>query len=195
MIAGILLAAGRGRRYGGDKLMAQLAPAGAAANPGAEVGAEACRRLRSVLPRVIAVVRPGAVQLAASLQRAGAEVIACDSADLGMGRSLAFGVAAASAADGWVVALADMPWVTPDTIRAVVAAINAGAPIAAPFHDGRRGHPVGFARTFLPQLLDLSGDEGARRIVEAFGDDVVRIDVDDRGILRDVDEREDLRPD
>jgi molybdenum cofactor cytidylyltransferase len=88
-----------------------------------------------------------------------------------------------------------MPWVLADTLRAVAAAVAAGAPIAAPFHDGRRGHPVGFGRALLPELLELSGDEGARRILAAASERVVRIDVDDPGILRDVDYREDLRAD
>lgn len=195
MIAGVLLAAGRGGRFGGGKLMAPFAASGNAAAPGAAVGATACRRLRSVLPRVIAVVRPDDAALAASLAEAGAEVRVFAGADRGMGASLAFGVSTLPDARGWVVALADMPWVLPDTLRAVTAALAAGAPIAAPFHDGRRGHPVGFARALLPELLALSGDEGARRILAAAGERVVRIDVDDPGILRDVDYREDLQAD
>jgi molybdenum cofactor cytidylyltransferase len=195
VITGILLAAGRGRRFGGAKLMARLASPKASAGSGIEIGAMACRQLRSVLPRVIAVVRPDDADLAASLSNAGAEVIVFADADRGMGASLAFGVAAAPQARGWVVALADMPWVLADTLRAVAAALAAGAPIAAPFHDGRRGHPVGFGRALLPELLELSGDEGARRILAAAGERVVRIDVDDPGILRDVDYRKDLQAD
>ncbi len=195
MITGILLAAGRGRRFGGAKLMARLASPNASAGSGLAVGAMACRQLRSVLPRVIAVVRPDDADLAASLSNAGAEVIVFADADRGMGASLAFGVAAVPQAQGWIVALADMPWVLADTLRAVAAALAAGAPIAAPFHDGRRGHPVGFGRALLPDLLELSGDEGARRILAAASERVVRIDVDDPGILRDVDYREDLRAD
>lgn len=195
MIAGILLAAGRGGRFGGAKLMAPLAAGDDAAAPCIAVGAMACRTLRSVLPRVIAVVRSGDADLAASLADAGAEVVVFAGADRGMGASLAFGVSAAPDARGWVVALADMPWVLPGTVRAVTAALAAGATIAAPFHDGRRGHPVGFARALLPELLALSGDEGARGILAAAGERVVRIDVDDAGILRDVDYREDLPAD
>jgi molybdenum cofactor cytidylyltransferase len=195
VITGILLAAGRGRRFGGAKLMARLASPKASVGSGIEIGAMACRQLRSVLPRVIAVVRPDDADLAASLSNAGAEVIVFADADRGMGASLAFGVAAAPQAQGWVVALADMPWVLPDTLRAVAAALATGAPIAAPFHDGRRGHPVGFGRALLPELLELSGDEGARRILAAASERVVRIDVDDPGILRDVDYRKDLQAD
>lgn len=195
MIAGVLLAAGRGGRFGGAKLMARLAASGNAAAPGIAVGAMACRQLRSVLPRVIAVVRPDDADLAASLAEAGAEVRVFADADRGMGASLAFGVSVVPDARGWVVALADMPWVTQGTVRAVTAALAAGASIVAPYHGGRRGHPVGFSRALLPELLALSGDEGARKILAAAGERVFRIDVDDPGILQDVDYREDLQAD
>lgn len=195
MIAGVLLAAGRGGRFGGAKLMARLAASGNAAAPGIAVGAMACRQFRSVLPRVIAVVRPDDADLAASLAEAGAEVSVFADADRGMGASLAFGVSVVPDARGWVVALADMPWVMQGTVRAVTAALAAGAPIAAPYHGGRRGHPVGFSRALLPELLALSGDEGARKILAAAGERVFRIDVDDPGILQDVDYREDLQAD
>jgi molybdenum cofactor cytidylyltransferase len=195
VIAGILLAAGRGRRFGGAKLTARLGKAGAASGPGVEIGVLACRSLRMVLPRVVAVVRPDDAELAACLAGAGAEVVACADADRGMGTSLACGVAAAADAGGWIVALADMPWVLPDSIRAVADALAAGAPVAAPFHEGRRGHPVGFGRAVLHELLALSGDEGARGILAQAPERVLRIDVNDPGILRDVDVREDLQPD
>ena len=186
MIAGILLAAGRASRFGGAKLAAPLA------GEGGSVGVVACRNLVAALPYTVAVVRPGDAALAAALQRAGAQVIACPDADRGMGTSLAFAVAAAHTADGWVVALADMPWVGPSTMRAVAAAVAAGAEVAAPFHRGARGHPVGFGRVCLPALLALAGDEGARQIVAAWGTRVHRVDVDDPGCLRDVDRPADL---
>jgi molybdenum cofactor cytidylyltransferase len=96
--------------------------------------------------------------------------------------------------EGWVIALADMPFVRPDTIAAVAAALARGAPIAAPVHDGRRGHPVGFSRRFLNDLLALSGDSGARRIVAAHADATFLIPCSDPGVLADVDVAGDLHP-
>jgi molybdenum cofactor cytidylyltransferase len=107
-----------------------------------------------------------------------------------MGASLAWGVRAAPAAAGWVIALADMPWVRSQTIAAIVAALRAGAPIAAPECRGRRGHPVGFAAAYYPQLSVLSGDEGAKRLLGE--QSVVLVATDDEGVLRDVDTRADL---
>ncbi len=186
MIAGVLLAAGRATRFGAAKLLAAL--------PGADdpVGARACRNLVAVLPWTVAVVRPGDDELAEVLGAVGARVIACPDADRGMGASLACGVAAARGADGYVIALADMPWVAPATARAVAEALAGGAEVAAPWHAGRRGHPVGFGRTCGPALLSLCDDEGARRVFAARERDAVRIDVDDPGCIADVDRPGDL---
>ena len=109
-----------------------------------------------------------------------------------MGASLACAVAASRDAGGWIVALADMPWLAPATIRAVADAIRAGASIAAPFTGGRRGHPVGFAQSHRDALLGLQGDEGARAIVAAAGNALVRLAIDDPGAFADVDTPGDL---
>ena len=102
-IVGVLLAAGRGERFGGGKLLVPL-PAGP--NAGVALGVAACRNLRAAVGGVIAVVRPGDPALVASFAREGAHVVVAANADGGMGASLAAGIAAASGADGFVVALA-----------------------------------------------------------------------------------------
>ena len=193
-VVGILLAAGRGERFGGDKLLAKAAAGDPALSDvaGECIGVAACRHLLAVLPRVIAVVRPGDAALAAALGASGATIVRCAKAAEGMGASLACGVNAAPQASGWVVALADMPWILPATITRVAAAVADGAPVAAPFHAGRRGHPVGFSAACYAMLAALTGDEGAKTVVAAHADSVARIDVDDAGILRDVDTRADL---
>jgi molybdenum cofactor cytidylyltransferase len=184
-VVGILLAAGRGERFGGDKL---LEPLGAGT-----VGATACRNLLAAVPEVLAVVRPGDAQLAAALADAGARIVECADADEGMGASLACGVRTASDAGGWVIALADMPWIDAGTIARVAAAVAGGAVVAAPFHRGRRGHPVGFGRDCAAALAVLRGDDGAKAVVAAHAAAMLRIDVDDAGVLRDVDTPNDLR--
>jgi molybdenum cofactor cytidylyltransferase len=110
-----------------------------------------------------------------------------------MGVSLACAAQAAADADGWVVALADMPWIAPATIDAVAGALRDGAPLVAPTFRGIRGHPVGFAGAFGPQLRALTGDEGARVILSAHLPSLRLIEVADPGIVRDVDRPEDLR--
>jgi molybdenum cofactor cytidylyltransferase len=187
-VVGILLAAGRGERFGGDKLLARLGMAPEA--PG--VGEVACRNLVAAIPNVVAVVRAGDARLAAVLATAGARVVPCADADDGMGASLACGVRATRDAGGWIIALADMPWLRVETIAAVAAAIAGGATVAAPFFHGRRGHPVGFGPACGAALAALSGDDGAKAVLAAHRDVIVRIDVDDPGTLRDIDTRQDL---
>lgn len=186
---GILLAAGRGVRFdptgATSKLHARL-PGGQA------VAGAAARALRKALPNVLAVVRPGDDVLAAELRAAGCDVMACPDAASGMGASLAFAIRATTPSPfGWIVALADMPFIDPATVVALCDALADGASIAAPEWAGRRGHPVAFAPEHGPELLALGGDQGARALLAAHP--VTLVPVDDPGVLRDVDTLSDLR--
>src|SRR5258706_4362094 len=143
-IRGILLAAGYSKRFGSNKLL-QTLPAGTP-EAGTPIGLAAARHLLEALPESIAVVRPRAQKLAKLLGDAGCNTVVCKNASEGMGTSLAAGVRATADADGWIVALADMPFIRPETIRIVTKALQEGAAIAAPSFHGVRGHPVGFAR-------------------------------------------------
>ena len=185
----MLLAAGRAERFGGAKLLAPL-PRGP--NAGLPVGVAACNNLRSAVADVIAVVRPDDLAAAPALEAAGARVVVADRADEGMGASLAAGVAAALDDCGYLVALADMPWVDPKTIARIASALEAGASIVAPRFRGERGHPVGFAPLHREALLALTGDEGARSIIDAHRGVLQLIEVDDPGVVRDVDTPLDL---
>jgi molybdenum cofactor cytidylyltransferase len=127
------------------------------------------------------------------LRATGAQVIECDRAHEGMGATLASGVAATADSAGWIVALADMPWIAPATIESVAARLREGASIVAPIHAGQRGHPVGFAAAWFSELVALTGDGGARSVIARHAAAVQTIEVDDPGVLRDVDRREDLR--
>lgn len=184
MIVGVLLAAGSGSRFGGGKLLAKLAD-------GTPVGARSARTLRSAVDRAIAVVRPGDSELGALLEAEGFEVLPFAGAAEGMGASLAHGVAASPEADGWLVALADMPWIRPETASGVANLLRGGALIAAPAREGRRGHPVGIGSSLISELTALRGDRGAREILSRHVESIALLDVEDDGILLDVDELSD----
>ena len=188
-VVGILLAAGRGSRFGSDKLRARLAEVKAAGMP---LAVAAARNLVAALPESVAVVRPGNAELVRLLGAASVRLVECARADDGMGASLACGINASMDADAWVVALADMPWIEPATIRKVADALRAGASIAAPALRGQRGHPVGFSRRHYAALAALTGDLGARGILERNAAELRAVDVDDPGILADVDRPADL---
>jgi molybdenum cofactor cytidylyltransferase len=85
-----------------------------------------------------------------------------------------------------------MPAVAPHTIARIIAALAAGAAIAVPCHQGRRGHPVGFAARFVPRLRELTQDRGARGILHNNVDAVLEIPIDDAGVVTDVDTVTDL---
>jgi molybdenum cofactor cytidylyltransferase len=189
-IRGVLLAAGYSKRFGSNKLLHPL-PAGSP-EAGVPIALASARHFIQALPESVAVIRPRAQKLGKILRDAGCNTVVCKNAAEGMGVSLAEGVRATEDAHGWVVALADMPYLKPDTIRVIAKALSDGAAIAAPAYRGERGHPVGFARRFLDELTGLRGDAGARDILKAHPDWVTLYEVDDPGVLRDIDERSDL---
>ena len=186
-IVGLLLAAGSATRFGSDKLQHSLPH-------GVSMAVQSARHLKSQLPRVVAVVRPHSSDLAKNLSAEGCEVVVCEKAAEGMGASLACAVRAAGVADGYLVALADMPFVRPSSIAAVRDALAGGAPLAAPFWRARRGHPVGVAGEFVEELLGLRGDEGAKALLAANARRLVKIPVGDPGVIRDIDTPADLAP-
>jgi molybdenum cofactor cytidylyltransferase len=184
---GLLLAAGSASRFGSDKLQHRL-PHGVA------IAVQAARHLKAEVPRVVAAVRPGAQETARALAAEGCEVVVCERAAEGMGASLACAARAAGEADGYLVALADMPFVRPSTIAAVRDALAGGAVIAAPYFRARRGHPVGFAGRLSSALAALAGDAGAKSVLDAHAAQLVKVPVGDPGALRDIDKPSDLAP-
>ena len=181
-IIGLLLCGGASRRFGRNKLLEGDDP----------LAARAARNLMAGTGRVLAVLPVGEAALRAALEPLGCEVLETDRTARGMGASIAAGVKASAEAAGWIVALGDMPLVRPDTIRRVRRALEEGAPLAAPFTEGRRGHPVGFAAELAAELMALDGDVGARELIARHGERLERLQIDDPGIFVDVDTREDL---
>jgi molybdenum cofactor cytidylyltransferase len=186
-IVGLLLAAGSGTRFGSDKLRHALPH-------GVEMAVQAARHLKGEVGRVVAVVRPGADELARQLRNEGCHVVVCDNAAQGMGASLACAARAAGKAEGYLIALADMPFIRRSTIGGVRDALASGAALAAPYFRARRGHPVGIAGRFYDDLVLLEGDEGAKGLLRMHEDLLVKVPIGDPGVLRDIDRPEDLAP-
>ena len=186
-IVGLLLAAGSATRFGSDKLRHALPH-------GVPIAVQAARHLKQEITRVVAVVRLHSPELKASLESEGCEVVVCESAAEGMGASLACAARAAGEADGYLIALGDMPFVRRTTIAAVRDALAAGAPLAAPYFRARRGHPVALGKAFYKDLLTRRGDEGAKQIIADHERLLVKIPVGDPGTIRDIDTPDDLAP-
>ena len=137
-IAAILLAAGAGTRFGGEKLLHPL-------DDGVAIAAHAARNLLAATPEVIAVVRWGDFPLYDMLEQEGCQVTMFQGAARGMGASLAHGIAQARGADGWVVALADMPRVPADIIKKIIAALEGGPWSSRPSTKGNAAILSGLA--------------------------------------------------
>ena len=183
-IVGLLLAAGSASRFGADKLRHPLPH-------GVPIAVQALRHLAAEVPEVIAVVKPGDAGL---FPTGDCKVVVCERASEGMGASLACAVRAAGKREGYLVALADMPFIRRTSIAAVRQALERGAPLAAPYFRARRGHPVGIGGAFYEQLIALGGDEGAKQILSEHAAQLVKIPTGDPGVIRDIDTPADLTP-
>lgn len=186
MKQGILLAAGFSRRFGANKLLQPLAD-------GIPMALIAARHLRAAVPNVLAIVNPGDPTLARLLDEDGFPVTVCPRAEDGMGASLAWAVRQTPQASAWIVALADMPFIRSETIAQVADAIERPTALAVPVFHGRRGHPVGFGQAYFEQLIQLTGDEGARSILHDHAEQVRWLACEDPGIVADIDTPADLR--
>lgn len=182
-VAGVLLAAGTSTRFGDDnKLLATV--------DGDPLVRRAARTLldTSVAP-VIVVVGHEADRVSDALE--GLDVEFVRNADYAAGQSTSvragIGAVAGREIDAAVVALGDMPFVDPDTVRTLVSAYEAGVGDAlAAAHDGRRGNPVLFDRRFFEALTRVDGDIGGRGILLE-SDRSACVAVPDSGVRRDVD--------
>jgi molybdenum cofactor cytidylyltransferase len=184
-VVGVLLAAGAARRFGADKLCHPL-------EDGTPLGVVAGRNLIEALPVSVAVLRPGERVLATALAALGFTVVRNEQPELGMGASLARGVAAAGSADGWMIALADMPWIRPATMLRLRQRLGQGASMVAPSFRGQRGHPVGFRACWRSELLALRADRGARELLQRHPDELLLEAVLDPGVVTDIDTPADL---
>ncbi|HET9642349.1 MAG TPA: nucleotidyltransferase family protein [Burkholderiaceae bacterium] len=184
----IVLAAGKGSRFQGDthKLEQDIGSVSV-------FGSTLKHVIASHLPLIVVTtegLEPSARRLVAArdvvvVPEAGAR----SDKRMGMGFSIASGVSARPDAPGWLIMPADMPLIQPSTLLAVARALE-HHPVAYAQYKGRRGHPVAFASELYSELVMLTGDEGARRLTArypAFG-----VEVDDPGVLIDVDTPEDL---
>jgi molybdenum cofactor cytidylyltransferase len=185
MIAGILLAAGRGSRFGSTKQLATMPD-------GRTMLATSAGNLRTAVSQMVIVVSDDAALQAhahAIAREIDCQIVINPRADEGMGTSIACGVSATLNADGWLIALADMPFIQQNTIKSVAQALCKHRGIVLPTYRDTRGHPVGFDRAFRHQLLALLGDTGARALINQHPDQLTMLAVEDAGVLRDIDTR------
>jgi molybdenum cofactor cytidylyltransferase len=184
----IVLAAGSGARFGGGKL---LAPYGGGVLLDGALRAAFAAPVRSVT--VVTGAHAARVAAAARAFDPRVRIVHAEAYAEGMGASLRAGVASLPAdAAGAFVFLGDMPRVPVAVLGAMADALAEGAPAAAPVFEGRRGNPVLLGRALFPELLKLTGDEGARRALQSLGGRLALVEAPDDGVLFDVDLPSDL---
>ncbi len=192
---GLILAAGRGSRYGSDKRRAILANGGTLLETTLTVWQQALPALNVALRVVLrAESEPGERELASSLSKQFPDLaitFATHSRN-GMGASLAAGIRHCQDWDYALVGLGDMPYLRPGTLHSLILTLRQQIAsgnhtcIVRPCQQGRPGHPVGFGREHFAALSCLDGDVGARSIIEATPG-VIDLSCEDPGIHRDVD--------
>jgi molybdenum cofactor cytidylyltransferase len=117
-----------------------------------------------------------------------------DAGHPGMGDCIAAAVRATPDALGWLVLPGDLPLVQAATLQVVADALARHA-VVVPVFKGVRGHPVGFSIACREALLALTGNRGASPVVQAQAalQSVALLDLDDEGIVTDIDTLEDLQ--
>ncbi len=190
MIVGILLAAGMGRRFGGDKM---LHPIKTLDGEPIAMGVQSAINLKPWVDKVVCVVRPQDEALTALLHKSGFSTYVSDDHLQGLSASLVAGIQATldheMKASMWLIALGDMPYIQSTTYQQIHDAIieSDQDKIIQPLFNNIPGHPVVFPKRLKSPLLALTGDEGARSIIKLESKGVIKVHVNDEGIHKDVD--------
>jgi CTP:molybdopterin cytidylyltransferase MocA len=180
MIAGLVLAAGEGARFGSEpKQLAEFR-----GRPLLE-HAIAAQCHVAELERVVVVLGACAERITAAVDFMRAEPVVCERWREGQSASLRFGLEALRGADRVLVTLGDQPLITPE----VVARLTGEPPGTRAVYNGRPGHPVVLGAEQIEALLSLTGDRGARELLRGGAE----VELGGLGDLsRDIDTPEDL---
>jgi CTP:molybdopterin cytidylyltransferase MocA len=187
-VAAILLAAGAGSRFGGDKLLAPF--------DGRPLIETTLENLRGApVEEAVAVLGSDAGGLRGICASHGVRAVENPGWRRGQSTSVLAGLRAVRAGTrAAVVLLADQPFVGAEAVERLVTAFEEGAEVAVATYDGRRRNPVLFSRSVWPLLEEeLSGDEGARGLLQRRPGLVVEVPCDGVAHPADVDTRRDLR--
>jgi molybdenum cofactor cytidylyltransferase len=188
-VSAVILAAGTSTRMGRPK---QLLPLG-----GTTVLAHAIENVRSAgVVEMVLVLGASAEAIRRQLPQSlleGLKVVVNQAYAQGMASSLREGLSALdpqSAAA--LIILGDQPLVRPQTLLQIMAGYHQSrARIVIPLHQGKRGNPVLLNRAVFPEVMALEGDTGCRAIFANHLDAILKVEVDDPGILLDIDNQDD----
>ena len=174
----IVLAAGSSKRFGEDKRFAIL-------NNGDSILESTLSSIPTSFTRKILVLKTGDDKLVDQFGERW-QICIADAPETGMANSLASAIALAQDWEGALIALGDMPFVTPSCYLALQQALLEHN-IAIPVHSGRQGNPVAFRKKFFIEIERLKGDQGAKSLLEKYQEDVYQLEIVDEGVFRDID--------
>jgi molybdenum cofactor cytidylyltransferase len=182
MIAGVLLAAGRSQRMGQPKLLLPW-------NGVPLVRHVAQNVLQSDIKQLVVVVGHRAPHVEAALDGLPVQIVRNAAFLEGQSISVRAGVAALDQqTEAALILLADQPLVQPTTLNLLIHTYhNFQASIVIPRFNGQRGNPVLFGHQVFEQLQQLQGDQGARPILQTYAAQTRFVDVDDEGVVLDID--------
>ena len=188
MISAVVLAAGRSARFGELKQLLKVGKKNL-------VETVVNGFLSSSVDEVVVVLGFGADEILAHSEFGTARVVVNPDYEQGLGTSLKTGIEAANPeASAVILALGDQPLLSVNTINAIIAKYSGThGHIVAPFYGRRRGNPVLFDRVLFPELRKLVGDEGAKSVIRRMEENVVKVSVDDPGVVFDIDSESDYR--
>jgi len=175
--AGLILAAGESRRMGSPKALLDYR---------GETFIDRLARIFGIhCNPVIVVLGAGAEDIRAHVTRP-ANIVVNEHWRTGQTSSMQCGLRAVpSSAEGVLFTLVDHPAVAPETIDVLLAG---GARVRVPRYQGRRGHPIWFSRDLIPEFLGIPPDSAARDIVRAHAAETEFLDVNDPGVVADIDD-------
>ena len=191
--ASVVLAAGAGRRFGGNKLTAPWR-GGVLLDGALRAAFEAPAQVVIVVTGADPAVDPAARAFAAGrAQAARLQVTAAADWAQGLSASLRAGLRLVpEICEAAFVFLGDMPDIPPGLPGRLAQAFGPGVAAVAPVFRGEPGHPALLGAELFADTLQLRGDRGARPLMEAQGARFVRLPVEAPGVLYDVDTREAL---
>ncbi|MDA4126696.1 MAG: nucleotidyltransferase family protein [Thaumarchaeota archaeon] len=188
LISAVVLAAGRSARFGELKQLLKV---------GKENLLETVvhRFLSSSVDEVVIVLGFRAEEILANSEFGTSRVVMNHDYEQGLGTSLKTGIEAANPeASAAIVALGDQPLLSVETIDAIIRRYTeTHGPIVAPYYGRRRGNPVLFDKSIFPELTKVVGDEGATRVIGRMEEKIVKVSVDDPGVVFDIDTESDYR--
>lgn len=188
-VTALVLAAGQSRRMGPvNKLLATV--------DGVPMVRATVERIAAAgVDRVVVITGHEAERVSAALQGLDVDLVHNPDYTEGLSTSLARGISALDASvDAALVCLADMPRVRPRHVQRLLAAFDPleGRGICVPTYRGKRGNPVLWDRRYFQEMAAVRGDVGARHLIGEHQDAVCEVEMDDGGVLLDVDSPESL---